>query len=60
MRWRTLGLRPNTVGRRRFAERGMAGLRDESRPGKPAKYGAVLRDRLLAQPGGTSNFQKFP
>lgn len=46
-----LGLRPNTVGqwRRRFAERGLAGLRDEPRPGKPAKYGAVLRDRLLAQ-----------
>lgn len=48
---RELGVRPNTVGqwRRRFAERGVAGLRDEPRPGKPAKYGPALRDRLLAQ-----------
>lgn len=46
-----MGLRPNTVGqwRRRFAERGLAGLRDAPRPGKPAKYGVQLRDRLLAQ-----------
>lgn len=27
----------------------MAGLRDEPRPGKPAKYGVALRERLLAQ-----------
>jgi transposase len=48
---REIGVRPNTVGqwRRRFAERGIAGLRDEPRPGKPAKYGIELRDRLLAQ-----------
>lgn len=48
---REMGLRPNTVGqwRRRFAEHGMAGLRDAPRPGKPAKYGAELRDRILAQ-----------
>ena len=48
---REIGVRPNTVGqwRRRFAERGIAGLRDEPRSGKPAKYGAALRDRLLAQ-----------
>jgi len=48
---RDMGLRPNTVGqwRRRFAARGIAGLRDEPRPGKPAKYGAELRDRILAQ-----------
>ncbi len=48
---RDLGVRPNTVGlwRRRFAERGMAGLRDAPRPGKPAKYGVELRDRILAQ-----------
>lgn len=48
---RELGVRPNTVGqwRRRFAERGLAGLRDEPRPGKPAKYGPALRHRLLAQ-----------
>jgi transposase len=46
-----MGLRPNTVGqwRRRFAEKGLAGLRDAPRPGKPAKYGVQLRDRLLAQ-----------
>ena len=46
-----IGVRPNTVGqwRRRFAERGIAGLRDEPRPGKPAKYGVELRDRILAQ-----------
>lgn len=48
---RDLGVRPNTVGqwRRRFAERGMAGLHDAPRPGKPAKYGVELRDRILAQ-----------
>lgn len=46
-----MGVRPNTVGqwRRRFAERGLAGLRDAPRPGKPAKYGAELRNRILAQ-----------
>lgn len=48
---RELGLRPNTVGqwRRRFAARGIAGLHDEPRSGKPAKYGIELRDRILAQ-----------
>lgn len=48
---RELGVRPNTVGRwrRRFAEQGIAGLRDAPRPGKPAKYGVELRDRILAQ-----------
>lgn len=46
-----IGVRPNTVGvwRRRFAERGIAGLRDEPRPGKPAKYGVELRRRILVQ-----------
>ena len=46
-----VGVRPNTVGvwRRRFAERGIAGLHDEPRPGKPAKYGVELLTRLLAQ-----------
>lgn len=46
-----LGVRPNTVGqwRRRFAESGIAGLRDAPRPGKPTKYGVELRDRILAQ-----------
>jgi transposase len=48
---RELGVRPNTVGqwRRRFAERGIAGLGDAARSGKPVKYGVELRDRLLAQ-----------
>ncbi|MNR11368.1 hypothetical protein D3C85_1276650 [compost metagenome] len=44
-----VGVQPNTVGRwrRRFAEQGIAGLRDAPRPGKSAKYGVELRDRLL-------------
>jgi transposase len=48
---REVGVRPNTVGlwRQRFAARGLPGLRDEPRAGKPAKYGAELRDRVLAQ-----------
>lgn len=46
-----LGVRPNTVGlwRTRFAAQGMAGLRDQPRPGKKPKYGAELRLRLLRQ-----------
>jgi transposase len=46
-----LGVRPNTVGlwRTRFAANGMAGLRDQPRPGKKPKYGAELRLRLLRQ-----------
>lgn len=48
---RALGMRPNTVGlwRTRFAAKGMAGLRDQPRPGKKPKYGAELRLRLLQQ-----------
>ena len=48
---REVGVRPNTVGvwRRRFAERGIAGLCDDPRSGKPAKYGPELRDRILRQ-----------
>lgn len=48
---RQIGVRPNTVGqwRLRFAARGLSGLRDQPRPGKPAKYGNELRDRILAQ-----------
>lgn len=48
---REMGLRPNTVGmwRQRFAERGLAGLKDAPRSGKPAKYGAELQQRILAQ-----------
>jgi transposase len=46
-----LGVRPNTVGlwRQRFAARGLSGLCDAPRTGKPAKYGAELRRRVLAQ-----------
>lgn len=46
-----MGLRPNTVGmwRQRFAERGLAGLKDAPRSGKPAKYGAELQQRILEQ-----------
>jgi len=48
---RELGVRPNTVGlwRKRFAARGMAGLRDQPRPGKKPRYGAALRLRILRQ-----------
>lgn len=48
---RELGVRPNTVGlwRIRFVAKGMAGLRDQPRPGKKPKYGAELRLRLLQQ-----------
>jgi len=34
--------------RRRFAERGLEGLRDGPRSGKPPTYGAAFRDRVLA------------
>jgi transposase len=34
--------------RRRFAEDGVNGLRDRARSGKPAKYDATFRDRVLA------------
>ncbi len=48
---REIGVRPNTVGlwRKRFAAQGMAGLRDQPRPGKKPRYGAELRLRLLQQ-----------
>jgi transposase len=48
---RELGVRPNTVGlwRKRFAARGIDGLRDRLRPGKKPKYGAELRLRILRQ-----------
>ena len=48
---REMSLRPNTVGqwRQRFAARGLAGLQDAPRSGKPAKYGVELRDRILAR-----------
>ena len=60
---RELGIRPNTVGlwRQRFAARGLPGLRDEPRPGKPAKYGAEMRTRVLerlelAPPAGMASW----
>src|SRR5271169_4204311 len=34
--------------RKRFAQQGLAGLRDRPRPGKPPVYGSAFRDRLLA------------
>jgi transposase len=48
---RELGVRPNTVGvwRKRFAARGIAGLRDQPRPGKKPRYGEELRRRVLRQ-----------
>src|SRR3546814_503496 len=46
-----MGLDAKTVGQggRRFAQRGIAGLHDAPRSGKPPKYGVELRDRILAQ-----------
>jgi len=47
-----LDIRPGTVGvwRRRFAEEGMKGLRDQHRPVKPPRYPVTeLRNRLLEQ-----------
>lgn len=48
---RDVGVQAATVGqwRRRFAESGLAGLRDRPKPGKPPKHGEELRDRILAQ-----------
>jgi len=34
--------------RKRFSQRGLKGLRDRPRPGKPAKYDGAFRDRVLA------------
>jgi len=34
--------------RRRFLQRGLEGLRDRPRSGKPPRYGAAFRDRVLA------------
>lgn len=44
-----LGTRPNTVirWRQRFAAHGLSGLNDRPRPGKPPKYGADFRDKVL-------------
>ena len=45
-----LNVRPNTVSkwRHRFARKGMAGLDDAPRSGKPRTYGPDLRQRVLA------------
>jgi transposase len=47
---RELGVSTPTVSkwRARFSQRGMKGLRDDPRPGKPARYGTPFRDRVLA------------
>jgi transposase len=45
-----LQIRPNTVikWRRRFDQKGLAGLADGHRSGKPVRYGAQFRDHVLA------------
>jgi transposase len=45
-----LGTRPNTVSkwRTRFAQKGLEGLADAPRSGKPTIHGAALRTKLLA------------
>jgi len=47
---RELELTVSTVRkwRRRFAKGGLAALGDESRSGKPPKYDAAIRERILA------------
>src|SRR3974390_902235 len=47
---RICGTRPNTVikWRQRFAQQGLAGLRDAPRPGAKPVYGADFRNRVLA------------
>ena len=47
---RIFGTRPNTVikWRQRFAQQGLAGLRDAPRPGAKPVYGADFRNRVLA------------
>jgi len=46
---RRLGIRPNTVSdwRRRFAEKGVSGIYDRPRSGKPPRYGAEFREQVL-------------
>lgn len=48
---RELGTRPATVSqwRTRFAQQGIAGLRDAKRPGRPPHYGATAEKRILKQ-----------
>jgi transposase len=44
-----LGVTPNAVitWRQRFADRGIAGLKDQPRSGKPKRYGVEFRNRVL-------------
>jgi transposase len=44
-----LGVSANAIilWRQRFSERGIAGLKDRPRSGKPARYGAEFRNRVL-------------
>jgi transposase len=46
-----LKVRPNTVSkwRTRFARKGLAGLDDAQRPGKPRSYGQHPENRVLKQ-----------
>ena len=59
---RRLGCSVPTVmlWRRRFAERGIAGLRDEARSGRPPRYGEGFRAELIAktlkQPEATTHW----
>ncbi|MEK7329796.1 MAG: IS630 family transposase, partial [Candidatus Eisenbacteria bacterium] len=59
---RRLGCSVPTVmlWRRRFAEHGIAGLRDEARSGRPPKYGERFRQELIAktlkQPPATTHW----
>ncbi len=59
---RRLGCSVPTVmlWRRRFAERGIAGLRDEARSGRPPTYGERFRQELIAKtlrkPGATTHW----
>ena len=54
---RELGVSIPTVTkwRRRFSLWGLRGLRDQPRSGKPVKYDAAFRDRVLASVGATSS-----
>jgi transposase len=48
---REVGVEPATVStwRKRFAQRGIEGLKDEPRPGKTPVYGEIENKRILAQ-----------
>ncbi|MEO6042830.1 MAG: helix-turn-helix domain-containing protein [Tepidiformaceae bacterium] len=50
------GVRTTTVGRwrTRFADKGLPGLQDEPRGGRPTEYGPQAEQRLLANPRWTA------